>query len=74
MEKSNLSYLATITGIDAEVLAGEVRKRRGTVFLHDKEVSLEYKGKGVGTGPVNIFFQFFDFFHVSNVTICFRFR
>ena len=33
-------FSATITGIDAEVLAGEVRKRRGTVFMHEKgEVS-----------------------------------
>ena len=32
--------LATITGIDAEILAGEVRKRRGTVYLHEKEVRL----------------------------------
>lgn len=35
-----ISFSATITGIDAEVLAGEVRKRRGTVFMHEKgEVS-----------------------------------
>ena len=37
-------FLATITGIDAEVLAGEVRKRRGTVFMHEKgEVRLFLK-------------------------------
>ena len=37
-------FSATITGIDAEVLAGEVRKRRGTVFMHEKgEVRLFLK-------------------------------
>ena len=37
-------FVATITGIDAEVLAGEVRKRRGTVFMHEKgEVGLFLK-------------------------------
>ncbi len=35
------SNSATITGIDAEILADEVRKRRGTVFMHDKATAEE---------------------------------
>ena len=41
MLKHEFSRTATITGIDAQILAEEVRKRRGTVFMHGEKVSTD---------------------------------
>ena len=36
--KHEFSRTATITGLDAQILAEEVRKRRGTVYMHAEKV------------------------------------
>ena len=37
--KHEFSRTATITGLDAHILAEEVRKRRGTVYMHTDQVN-----------------------------------
>ena len=40
--KHEFSRTATITGLDAQILAEEVRKRRGTVYMHADKVIFVY--------------------------------
>lgn len=60
--KHEFSRTATITGLDAHILAEEVRKRRGTVYMHTDQVNEIFstrEGRAPHSGPS--FFTFNPF-------------